>query len=178
VNHWRLNVNRRRSDRWMFSVGGKTIDHCQDIHWSSASGNRVKISSASRLSNLINDCLLRGEMEFSEIKRNSRMAPCKEHKHFKVSSYGFDNRSSVKTLFPCQAAGIHEPNVQRARSAVIQHLAGNRIISAGYNIESEICLRIWQILPSWIVWQDFETAVIWLSSVPVEVSQWTSELVN
>jgi hypothetical protein len=75
------------------------------------------------------------------------MAACNERKHVKESNYCCDNKSPVKTSFPCTTMGIDSPNFQEAPSVVIQRVAGNHTASASYQIRSEMCLRTRSVPP-------------------------------
>jgi hypothetical protein len=64
------------------------------------------IGLRSPLSNLMNDCLLRAPMEFTEVRKIYRMRPCKECRSAKEPNYCFHHKSQAKTSFPCSALGI------------------------------------------------------------------------
>lgn len=81
------------------------MNDSQDVNCSWASENWVEALSVSFLSDLINIYLLSGQMEFPEIMKISRIAQCKESKHFKDSNDSFDNRMPIKTSLLCSAMG-------------------------------------------------------------------------
>jgi hypothetical protein len=50
----------------MFSSGLKKINNRREVNCGWASGNWVELPSTGLLSNVINDCLIRGQVDFAE----------------------------------------------------------------------------------------------------------------
>jgi hypothetical protein len=48
----------------------------------------------------------RGQIEYAEMRKISRMAGSKERKHIKKANYCFDNKSTVNTSFSSTTMGI------------------------------------------------------------------------
>jgi hypothetical protein len=68
-----------------------------------------EMPSSRLLSNSNNNCFLRRQMEFSELRKIYRITRWKEQKDKSIceSNYCFDNKSPARTSFPCQAVGMN-----------------------------------------------------------------------